>query len=422
MRILFLFFLILSPLSESKLKIEITQGSETLPKIAIVPFQNEILSGRETISSLVEANMTLFGEFNSIKKTEMLSYPNSEENFFYRDWRLLEVDYVVIGRVDNTDLTNLDINYLVFDIGLKKIILKGDISGNLNELEQISKIISNRAYQSITGLDGVFNTKLAYILNPNKNSYKIYISDIDGSNEQLLFKSLSPLMSPSWSADRKKLAYVSFEKGYPEIYIQDLLTGNRSSIDTLGMSNSAPVWSPDSKYIAFVMSMSGNPDIYLYNLRNKKISRLTRHYGIDTEPAWSPSSKKLLFTSNRSGSPQIYELIVSTGRIKRVTLDGDYNARARYFPNGKDIVLVHGNDGVFHIATKNLKSRFINSISKTSLDESPTISPNGNIIIYATKKKTQGFLAGLTLNGKSKFTLPVQEGSVREPAWSPLAN
>ena len=422
MRILFLFFLILSPLSESKLKIEITQGSETLPKIAIVPFQNEILSGRETISSLVEANMTLFGEFNSMKKTEMLSYPNSEENFFYRDWRLLEVDYVVIGRVDNTDLTNLDINYLVFDIGLKKIILKGDISGNLNELEQISKIISNRAYQSITGLDGVFNTKLAYILNPSKNSYKLYISDIDGSNEQLLFKSLSPLMSPSWSADRKKLAYVSFEKGYPEIYIQDLLSGNRSSIDTLGMSNSAPVWSSDSKYIAFVMSMSGNPDIYLYNLRNKKISRLTRHYGIDTEPAWSPNSKKLLFTSNRSGSPQIYELVVSTGRIKRVTLDGDYNARARYFPNGKDIVLVHGNDGVFHIATKNLKSRFINSISKTSLDESPTISPNGNIIIYATKKKTQGFLAGLTLNGKSKFTLPVQEGSVREPAWSPLAN
>jgi TolB protein len=422
LRILFLFFLILSPLSESKLKIEITQGSETLPKIAIVPFQNEILSGRETISSLVEANMTLFGEFNSMKKTEMLSYPNSEENFFYRDWRLLEVDYVVIGRVDNTDLTNLDINYLVFDIGLKKIILKGDISGNLNELEQISKIISNRAYQSITGLDGVFNTKLAYILNPSKNSYKLYISDIDGSNEQLLFKSLSPLMSPSWSADRKKLAYVSFEKGYPEIYIQDLLSGNRSSIDTLGMSNSAPVWSSDSKYIAFVMSMSGNPDIYLYNLRNKKISRLTRHYGIDTEPAWSPNSKKLLFTSNRSGSPQIYELVVSTGRIKRVTLDGDYNARARYFPNGKDIVLVHGNDGVFHIATKNLKSRFINSISKTSLDESPTISPNGNIIIYATKKKTQGFLAGLTLNGKSKFTLPVQEGSVREPAWSPLAN
>tara|TARA_B110000483_G_scaffold235473_1_gene307054 strand:+ start:1773 stop:3041 length:1269 start_codon:yes stop_codon:yes gene_type:complete len=422
LRILFLFFLILSPLSESKLKIEITQGSETLPKIAIVPFQNEILSGRETISSLVEANMTLFGEFNSMKKTEMLSYPNSEENFFYRDWRLLEVDYVVIGRVDNTDLTNLDINYLVFDIGLKKIILKGDISGNLNELEQISKIISNRAYQSITGLDGVFNTKLAYILNPSKNSYKLYISDIDGSNEQLLFKSLSPLMSPSWSADRKKLAYVSFEKGYPEIYIQDLLSGNRSSIDTLGMSNSAPVWSSDSKYIAFVMSMSGNPDIYLYNLRNKKISRLTRHYGIDTEPAWSPNSKKLLFTSNRSGSPQIYELVVSTGRIKRVTLDGNYNARARYFPNGKDIVLVHGNDGVFHIATKNLKSRFINSISKTSLDESPTISPNGNIIIYATKKKTQGFLAGLTLNGKSKFTLPVQEGSVREPAWSPLAN
>ena len=170
------------------------------------------------------------------------------------------------------------------------------------------------------------------------------------------------------------------------------------------------------------MSMSGNPDIYLYNLRNKKISRLTTHYGIDTEPAWSPDSKKILFTSNRSGSPQIYELTISSGRIKRITLDGDYNARARYFPNGKDIVLVHGNNGIFHIATKNLKKRFINPISKTSLDESPTISPNGNIIIYATKKDNQGFLAGSTINGRSKFTLPVKEGSVREPAWSPLLN
>jgi TolB protein len=351
-----------------------------------------------------------------------LSFPSSEDNFFYRDWKILKVDYAVVGSFKEISGSNIFIEYFVFNVPLKKLILKGDISGDINEFDQISKVISNRTYKAITGLDGIFNTKLAYVLNPDKEVYKICVSDIDGSNEQVLFESNAPLMSPSWSSDIKKLAYVSFEKGYPEIYMQDLFSGNRESIKTLGLSNSAPVWSPDNKKLAFVMSMSGNPDIYIYNLKNNKISRHTTHYGIDTEPAWSPNSKKLLFTSNRSGSPQIYELTISSNRIKRITLDGDYNARASYFPNGKDIVLVHGNNGIFHIGTKNIRGRFINTISKTTLDESPTISPNGNIIIYATKNNSQGYLAGLTLDGKSKFRLPVKFGSVREPSWSPLTN
>ena len=188
------------------------------------------------------------------------------------------------------------------------------------------------------------------------------------------------------------------------------------------MSKSAPVWSPDSKSIAFVISMSGNPDLYNYNLKTKKISRLTSHYGIDTEPAWSPDSKKLLFTSNRSGSPQIFEIKLSNKRIKRVTLEGSYNSRSRFFPDGRNIVFVHGNNGVFHIATRNLKERFINIVTETKLDESPTISPNGHIIIYSAKKDDQGYLAGITLDRKSKFELPVKIGSVREPAWSPFLN
>ena len=421
MKYFLLFFVFLSLTIEAKLKIEISQGSKDLPKIAVVPFKSNLNEG-ESISFLIQDNLTLFGEFKALPKEEMLSFPSSEKNFFNRDWKILNVDYVVLGSFQENNSELIRIEYFVFNISLNKLILRGDISGKYSEKEEISKVISNRVYKSITGLNGVFNTKIAYILNPSKESYKICVSDIDGSDEQVLFESEAPLMSPSWSSDLKKLAYVSFEKGFPEIYMQDLFSGDREPIKTLGLSNSAPVWSPDNKKLAFVMSLSGNPDIYIYNLRNKKISRHTTHYGIDTEPAWSPNSKKLLFTSNRSGSPQIYELTISSNRIKRVTLDGDYNARASYFPDGKDIVLVHGNNGVFHIGTKKLKSRFINTISKTTLDESPTISPNGNIIIYATKNNTQGYLAGLTLDGKSKFKLPVKLGSVREPAWSPFMN
>ena len=421
MKFLIICLLFLPAIIEAKLKIEISQGSKDLAKIAIVPFSDEKQTN-VALSDLIEKNLTLFGEFKATPKNEMLSFPSSEDNFFYRDWNILKIDYAVIGKLEEKNNSEFYIEYFVFNVPLKKLILRGDITGDINELSQISKVISNRTYKAITGLEGIFNTKLAYILNPQKEIYKICVSDIDGSNEQILFESAAPLMSPSWSSDNKKLAYVSFEKGYPEIYMQDLFSGKRESIKTLGLSNSAPVWSPDNKKLAFVMSMSGNPDIYIYNLRNKKISRHTTHYGIDTEPSWSPNSKKLLFTSNRSGSPQIYELTISSNRIKRITLDGDYNARASYFPNGKDIVLVHGNNGIFHIGTKKIRSRFINTISKTTLDESPTISPNGNIIIYATKNNSQGYLAGLTLDGKSKFTLPTKFGSVREPAWSPLMN
>ena len=169
-----------------------------------------------------------------------------------------------------------------------------------------------------------------------------------------------------------------------EIFIQDLQSGERDSIQALGMTNSAPVWSPDGKSLALVVSFSGNPDIFLYSINNKRLIRLTNHYGIDTEPSWSPDSKKIIFTSDRSGSPQLYEINTKSKRKKRLTRDGNYNARGRYFPDGKSIFFVHGNDGNFQIATKKLSSRYIETLTSTSLDESPTISPNGNITVSYT--------------------------------------
>ncbi len=407
---------------QAKLQIEIIKGTEKLPNIAVVPFMNiENNKFNFQIRDLVNEKLNLFGEFESLPFEKMLSFPTKEEDFFFRDWKLLSSDYVIFGNITSLENT-ININYFVSDINLERIVLNGDVNGSKEEIELITKIMSDRVYESITGLKGIFNTKLAYILNPGPEEYSICVSDIDGKNEEILFSSNSPLMSPDWSPDGKKLAYVSFEKGFAEIFIQNLVTGQRETIPTLGMSKSAPVWSPDSKYLAFVISMSGNPDIYIYNLKTKKITRLTDHYGIDTEPAWSPNGKRLLFTSNRSGSPQIFEVKISNKRVKRLTMEGNYNARSRFFPNGNNIVLVHGNNGVFHIATKNLKNKFINIVTKTTLDESPTISPNGHIIIYSTKKDEQGYLAGITVDKKSKFQLPVKLGSIREPAWSPFLN
>ena len=407
----------------SLLEIEIIKGSDNLSKVAFVPFgiaENVEENYGEQISALIEKNMLLFGEFENLDKAEMLSFPDSEEDFFYRDWKIMGVDYSVIGKINSVNsLGNLNISYSLFNVNRRIKILEGEIVGKENNIEGIAKIISNRIYEKITGLKGIFDTKLAYIVNLDAETYQMCISDIDGKNEQILFTSSAPIMSPDWSPDRKKIAYVSFENGLAEIFIQDLASGERESIQALGMTNSAPVWSPDGKSLALVVSFSGNPDIFSYSINNKRLVRLTNHYGIDTEPSWSPDSKKIIFTSDRSGSPQLYEINTQSKRKKRLTRDGNYNARGRYFPDGKSIFFVHGNDGNFQIAAKKLSSRFIETLTSTSLDESPTISPNGNIIIYATKDGPKGYLGGITLDGKSRFSLPVKNGSVREPAWSP---
>ena len=193
MKYFLLFFVFLSLTIDAKLKIEISQGSKDLPKIAVVPFKSKLNEG-ESISSLIQDNLTLFGEFKALPKEEMLSFPSSEQNFFNRDWKILNVNYVVLGSLQESNSELIRIEYFVFNISLNKLILRGDISGKYSEKEEISKVISNRVYKSITGLNGVFNTKIAYILNPSKESYKICVSDIDGSDEQVIFESEAPLM------------------------------------------------------------------------------------------------------------------------------------------------------------------------------------------------------------------------------------
>ena len=171
-----------------------------------------------------------------------------------------------------------------------------------------------------------------------------------------------------------------------------------------------------------VLSRDGNPEIYVMNLTDRRLRRITRHHGIDTEPSWTPDGKNLVFTSDRGGKPQIYQLEMSTNFIERLTFQGDYNARARLLPDGKHLVFVHRRNGVFHIAWQDLERDVLQVLTKTSLDESPSLAPNGTMLIYATQDRGKGILAVVSIDGRVKYRLPSSSGDVREPAWSPFIN
>ena len=314
------------------------------------------------------------------------------------------------------------VNYLIFDVVRERIIHRGKVIGPIVTQRKMAHKISDKIYSKTQGIPGIFSTKIAYIDKPSdlNPAYNLMISDIDGFDSLSLFSSPQPLMSPSWSTDMKKIAYVSFEEGSSRIYIQELATAERIGLKQEEGINSSPNWSPDGKKMSAVLSKSGNPDIHIYDFKQSRWIQLTNHFGIDTEPDWSPDSNKLIFTSNRSGSPQIYELNVKSKKVKRLTFEGSYNARARYLPNGKEIVFVHRRNGIFHIAIQNIKTGKIKILTDTTLDESPTVSPNGNVVIYATKDGDKDVLAGITIDGRTKFTMPSMKGEAREPSWSPL--
>ena len=399
----------------SELILEITQGTENPFRVALLEFDGDKNISNQ-IDNIIKNNLKRSGEFQIFEGSDLLSIPSNESEVIFNDFKILNIDYLVLGKIKK-DGSSLSVIYEVYEIKRGKKIRTSTVFGIPNKNRQLGHYISDGIYEEITGIKGIASTKILYIT--ENESFNLVIADADGSNEQILLKSNEPIISPSWSPDSKKVAYVSFESGMAKVYIQDIASGERELAIKNPYQISSPSWSPDGKFLSLTMFQDGNAEIYILNLKNKNLTRLTKHYSIDTESSWSPKGSKIIFTSGRSGSPQLYELDLrrSNAKPKRLTFDGNYNAKGTYLPNNEGIVFVHRENKNFQIAIKYFSENFIRPLTNAQLDESPSISPNGNVIVYAIKDKGRGLLAGVTLSG-AKFRLPARKGSVREPSWS----
>jgi TolB protein len=407
----------------SELVIRVTEGNDQPTIIALSPFELNGLKITEDIAAIVESDLRRSGLFKLIPQEDMLAFPSNPNDVYYRDWRLLGTEYLVVGSMSVLTDGRYEIEFSLLSINSQKIQFTHKVRSSSSKIRDLAHSVSDKIYQSITGIRGAFSTRLAYvsvIREGDDFTYRLQVADADGARESLMLESKQPIMSPSWSPDGKELAYVSFETGRPAIFRQNLATATRQQLTNFKGLNGAPSWSPDGKTLAIVLSKDGNPELYSLELDSGKLTRLTRHFAIDTEPAWMPDGKHILFTSDRGGTPQIYKLKLADRSVERITFQGNYNARASIAPDGRTMAMVHRSSNVFHIAALDLNTRRLIELTETTLDESPSVAPNGAMLMYATKYKDRGILAAVSVDAGVKYNLPAKLGDVREPAWSPF--
>jgi TolB protein len=333
------------------------------------------------------------------------------------------MDNLVVGQISPNGPGGYLVRFQLLDVYRGEQLAGFSVPTTDSDLRATAHQISDILYEKLLGQRGAFSTRIAYIASVpqpgGKPKVELHVADADGYNAQVIVSSKDPLMSPAWSPDGKRLAYVSFEQGRPAVYVQELLTGRRQQVAAYQGINGAPAWSPDGRRLALTLSKDGNPDIYVLDLASRRLTQLTRHFGIDTEPAWSPDGRYIVFTSDRGGGPQIYRMAASGGDAKRVTFENAYNARASYSPDGKALALTTRVNGHYRIGLLDLESRELRVLSRGNLDESPSFAPNGSMITYASKEGDRGMLEAVSADGRVRQRLAVSAGEVREPAWSP---
>lgn len=410
--------------ASAQLEIDITQGVAAGIPIAIVPFEYK---GSEPppheVSEVVESDLQRSGRFDTIAHENFLSRPHDHQDVRFKDWRLIKAEALVVGRVIRMETDLYRVEFRLFDVFKERQLggFRYEVKGN--NLRKIAHQIADYVYEALIGEPGAFDTNIAYVtlqVVDGERNYLLRVADSDGYNPRTILKSNEPILSPAWSPDGEKLAYVSFEERRSMVYVQRLKDASRERVAAYQGVNGAPAWSPDGRTLAFTSSKDGNPELYLLDIGSGSVTRLTRHHGIDTEAAWSPDGRHLVFTSDRSGRPQIYRIRRDGTGLERLTFEGRYNARASYDPNGERLTLVTNQGDGFRIGVFYLESQGLQVLTDdTRLDESPTFAPNGAMILYATKQGDRGVLAAVSSDGRVKQTLRFQKGDVREPAWSP---
>jgi TolB protein len=413
--------------ARAELVIEINRGAERPMPIAIVPLGWPGVGAPPIdVAAIVSRDLASSGRFAPLPVEDMVQKPTTSAEIDLQDWRTLGVEAVVVGKLMQSAPGEYMIQFQIMDVLRGEQLLGYRLPSSQAALRLSSHRVADMIYEKLTGVPGIFTTRIAYVTATRRGGglpdiYRLIVADADGANEQVMVESPEPIMSPAWAPDGRKLAYVSFENKSAEVYVQTLRTGDRQKVSSRAGVNGAPSWSPDGRMLALTLSRGeGNLDVYTLDLASQVLTRITEQRSIDTEATWAPDGRTLYFTSDRAGGPQVYRVSARGGAAERVSFEGSYNARPRVSPDGKRIAVVTNDRGAYRIALLDLERGFLQVLTDGRQDESPSFAPNGETLIYATREGGRGVLATVSADGRIRQRLPATEGDVREPAWSPF--
>jgi TolB protein len=413
-------FLFIANPARAQLTIEIIGGGANQIPVAVLPFVGETALPH-SITEIIEQDLTRSGRFRTLFVGGISPLPSEMAQVNFADWKSRLADALVIGQAQRLPDGRFEVRFRLLDVQ-KQVQLGGFVyTLTAAQVRLTAHKIADFVYEKLTGERGVFSTRIAYVVKQGER-FELRVADADGQNAQSILASREPIMSPAWSPDGTRMAYVSFQNKKPILFVQNLTaTRQPAPVAAYRGSNSAPAWSPDGKTLAAVLTRDGTSQIYLMNPDGSNLRKLTSSSGaIDTEPFFTPDGQSIYFTSDRGGSPQIYRIPATGGEPTRITFDGDYNVSPRVSPDGKTLAYISRINGRFQLMAMDLENRQTQALTEGPRDESPTFAPNGRIVLYASDVDNRGVLAAVSSDGRFKQRLGIQAADIREPSWGPF--